>query len=289
MRRIKTTTGPVANVYKRFESVGEFSRYLAEGKTKPEFEPYKCATQITPYRTKFTGTESYEQADKLLLYGDRDLAEKLERAGVRQTRMKLQKQGAKRVIRASVVGFAPHVPNFIAGIPTAMLSIKEKRVPQRVVTIYYNCSVRYGISSDDIIKATANLMSAAMQIEANGTRVNMYVSCICEVDGQYLCATVKVKEAGQPFDTLKMTYPLVHTSMHRRHMFRLMEIQDGLRRGFADCYGMNPENTKKLAQVAKDGGERFDRLFSYHDIAGLTPEQIIKEIEKPQEYQKYTF
>lgn len=285
--RKTTTTGPANNVYKRFESVGEFSRYLAEGTTQPAFQYYNCAMQESEFRTKFTGTKSFNEANDLLLYGDKELAEKLEKSGVRQTRMKLQKQGAKRVIKASVVGFAPHVPNFIAGIPTAMLSIKEKRAPQRVVTIYYNCSVRHGIKSDDIIKATANLMSAAMQIEANGTRVNMYVSCICESNGQYLCATVKVKDAGQPFDTLKMTYPLVHTSMHRRHMFRLMEVQEGLRSSFSDGYGMNPDNTPLLAKVARDGGEKFDRLFSYADIAGMTPEQIIKEIEKPQKYGQY--
>lgn len=277
------------NLYKRFESVGEFSAYLAKGTTKPEFKSYKAATEISNYRTNFTGTESYEQADNLLLFGDRDLAEKLEQAGVRQMRLKLQRQKPKRVIRASVVGFAPHVPNFIAGIPTAMLDIKEKRAPQKVVTIYYNCSVPWQIKSEDIIKATANLMAAAMQIEANGTRVNMYVNCICEAGGQYLCATVKVKEAGQHFDTLKMTYPLVHTSMHRRHMFRLMEVQPGLSRRFADGYGMNPGDTKKLAQVAKDGGEHFDRLFSYDDINGLSPEQIIKEIEKPQQYRRYKY
>lgn len=277
------------NLYKRFESVGEFSAYLAKGTTKPEFKSYKAATEVSNYKTKFTGTESYEQADNLLLYGDRDLAEKLERAGVRQMRLKLQRQKPKRVIRASVVGFAPHVPNFIAGIPTAMLDVKEKRAPQKVVTIYYNCSVRWQIDSEDIIKATANLMAAAMQIEANGTRVNMYVNCICEAGGQYLCATVKVKEAGQHFDTLKMTYPLVHTSMHRRHMFRLMEVVPGLSTRFADSYGCNHGDTPKLAQVAKDGGEHFDRLFSYDDIKGLSPEEIIKEVEKPQQYRRYKY
>ena len=275
------------NVYKRFESVGEFSAYLAKGTTKPEFDGYNAATEVSNKRTKFTGTESYEQADNLLLYGDRELAEKLEMAGVRQMRLKLQRQKPKRVIRASVVGFAPHVPNFIAGIPTAMLDVKEKRAPQKVVTIYYNCSVRWQVKSEDIIKATANLMAAAMQIEANGTRVNMYVSCICEAGGQYFCATVKVKDAGQHFDTLKMTYPLVHTSMQRRHMFRLMEVQPGLSTRFADGYGNNPGDTPKLAQVAKDGGEKFDRLFSYEDIQGMSTEQIIKEIDKPQQYKRY--
>ena len=94
------------NVYKRFESVGEFSAYLAKGTTKPEFDGYNAATEVSNKRTKFTGTESYEQADNLLLYGDRELAEKLEMAGVRQMRLKLQRQKPKRVIRASVVGLS---------------------------------------------------------------------------------------------------------------------------------------------------------------------------------------
>ena len=70
-------------------------------------------------------------------------------------------------------------------------------------------------------------------------------------------------------------------------MFRLMEVQPGLSSRFAYGYGNNPGDTQKLAQVAKDGGENFDRLFSYDDIKGMSIEQIIKEIEKPQQYKRY--
>ena len=66
-----------------------------------------------------------------------------------------------------------------------------------------------------------------------------------------------------------------------------MEVQPGLSTRFADGYGNNPGDTPKLAKVAKDGGENFDRLFSYEDIQGMSTEQIIKEIEKPQQYKQY--
>ncbi len=35
------------NVYKRFESVGEFSAYLAKGITKPEFKYCESSTEVS--------------------------------------------------------------------------------------------------------------------------------------------------------------------------------------------------------------------------------------------------
>lgn len=283
------------NVYKTFGSVGEFSRYLATTPTKEEFEAmYKgpVSQRVDEYRAKWSGSKSYEAADKMLLYGARDLAEKLEQAGVRQTRIKLQRQQPKRVIRTAVTGFAPHVPNYIAGIPTAMITVREKRVQQKVMTICYNCGIRWQISSDDIIKATANLMSAAMQIEASGTRVNMYVISSGDNNGgrkgeQFYYASVKIKEAGQAFDTLKMAYPLIHTSMFRRHMFRFIEVTPGLSKNFVGSYGSYGNSSARIATIAKEGGQKFDRLIDYDDIRNKTPEEIIELLSEPQKFGRY--
>ena len=56
---------------------------------------------------------------------------------------------------------------------------------------------------------------------------------------------------------------------------------------FSDGHGNIPCDTTKLAQVAKDGGENFDRLFSYDDIKGMSPAHIITALEKPQQYRQY--
>lgn len=280
------------NVYKTFESVGEFSNYLRMTKTKPEFEEqYNGPTSQRLDRPTWYGSESYEQADDMLLFGARDLADKLEAAGVRQTRLKLQKQQPKRVIRTAVAGFAPHVPNYIAGVPTAMITVREKRVQQKVVTIVYNCGIRWSVSSEDIIRATANLMSAAMQIEAAGTRVNMYVLSSgdngARKDEQFYCMSVKIKEAGQAFDTMKMAYPLIHTSMFRRHVFRFLEVAPGLSKKFVQGYGSYGNSSARIATIAKEGGLKFDRLVDYDDIKGRTPEEIIKLVSEPQRYSRY--
>lgn len=284
------------NVYKSFESVGEFSKYLATTPIKKEFAEQKngpVSQRVDEYRTTWSGSESYEAADTMLLYGARDLAEKLEQAGVRETRIKLQKQQPKRVIRTAVTGFAPHVPNYIAGIPTAMITVREKRVQQKVMTICYNCGIRWQISSDDIIKATANLMSAAMQIEASGTRVNMYVissgdnGCYSDDKRQYYYASVKIKEAGQAFDTMKMAYPLIHTSMFRRHMFKYIEVAPGLSKKFVAGYGSYGNSSARIATIAKEGGQKFDRLVDYDDIKNKTPEEIINLLSEPQQFRRY--
>lgn len=61
----------------------------------------------------FYKTRTYEEANNLLLHGDKKLAKEIEDAGVAKTRLKLKTQQTRRQLFSTVVGVAPNVPTII--------------------------------------------------------------------------------------------------------------------------------------------------------------------------------
>ena len=201
-----------------------------------------------------------------MLYGDKKLRKKIEDAGVYTTRLKVQKTVARRSIYTSVVGCAPHVPNYVAGVPVAMINEKKVKVKQKIVTVFYNMAVSGGTSARDIIEACAQLISACMIIEASGVRVNIYAGSVSEDEGQRVGFAIKIKDSGQPFDTLKMCYPLAHPSMNRRHKFRFLEVTKGVKRGWSDGYGFR----------CNDGGNRRSEQSCCVFHVAIVPNSLIE-------------
>ena len=272
---------------RKFQSVGELSRHLAQAKIQEPFREeceskseYSCSSYSTTKEMKrWSGTESYEQADSLLLYGDRELQKKIEAAGVSQIRTELKQHRNRRQLCSAVVGIAPNVPNYVAGAPTNMITVRQIRVKQPVLTFMYNTSVSGGVSAEQIIKATANLVSALLIIEASGIRVNLYVGEVTTKNSHYCCWSVRIKDSGQIIDTLKMSYPLAHPSMLRRQWFRLMETTPGVPSAYVGGYGRVVNNETEAQKALRAAGiNNIDRVLSYGDICRKSAEKIAKEL-----------
>jgi hypothetical protein len=87
-------------------------------------------------------------------------------------------------------------------------------------------------------------------------------------------AFIKIKDSGAYMDRKKMAYPLVNTSFFRRHMFKFIETNDGLKDSiWASCYGMaidkNAAGHEKRIQIAKAAGVQVKNIVSYYDIKDL--------------------
>ena len=271
----------------RFQSVGELSRHLAAAKLQGPFRSscedtgeYNFSSYSTTEKmARWSATESYEQADSLLLYGDRMLQQKIEAAGVSQMRTKLKQHRNRRQLCSAVVGIAPNVPNFVAGAPTNMIAVHQVRAKQPVLTFMYNTSVPSGVSAEKIIAATAKLVAALLVIEASGIRINLYAGEVCKKDGHYCCWSVRIKDSGQMIDTLKMSYPLAHPSMLRRQWFRLMETTPGVPSSYVDGYGRVVNNEVEAQKALRAAGiTNIDRVLSYGNIDHKTAEEIAKEL-----------
>lgn len=265
-------------IQKHFNSITELNKYLSESKTQPNFKGCENSQREENENESFCKTRTYEDANNLLLHGDKKLAKEIEDAGVVKTRLKLKTQQTRRQLFSAVVGVAPNVPNALAGVPTSMISVKEIRCKTKVVNIFYNLSVCGVVGADEIIRQSSKFISACMLLEAQGTRLNIYAGDVANENDVYTIFSTRIKSASQPFDVLKMAYPLAHPSMLRRHYFRAMEVTKGVNKSFVHGYGRVVSDTDLICELL-DTKEKFNCILSFNHINDeMTAEDVAKEI-----------
>ena len=135
-----------------------------------------------------------------------------------KSKMKFSARGVSKRTQFynDVAGFAPVVPNAILGLPQSMVNSKTKPIKTKVIDVYYEMTASCSTSSEDIIKAGKKMLSAIVELEAQGYRFNLYVIQDYYRDGEgcdMLC--VRVKTASQPFDLKRMSFPMSHTAFFR--------------------------------------------------------------------------
>ena len=267
-------------ITKKFNGTGELSRYLAQAVVTKTFayDAKRGSYNTDSDFQRWAKTATYEEADNMLLYGCKELQEKIERAGVAKTRAQLNQFTTRRKVYSSIVGFAANVPAYIAGTPNSMINVKTTKVRQKVLSFMYNTSVSASVSAERIIEATAKVVSAIMIIEASGVRVNLYAGeAFYEYDAPDILWLCKVKEAGQRLDVLKMAYPIAHPSMLRRHWFRLLETTEGVPANYCGGYGKPIDSERRCLEVLKNAGvNNIQRALCYSEVYNKTPQEIAK-------------
>ena len=163
----------------------------------------------------------------------------------------------------------PIVPRVLAGVPENMLAIrKEEYNNTKVLNVIYNTTADHRVSTDAIIKTSASVASAIKTLEKNGYRVNLHVANFVYMNSTPVYIAVKIKDAGQYFDSLRVAYPLINPSFLRRHIFAVMErIKDvELPGGYGavmedyDAARYAPEGTKYLS-FYKCRGKSADKII----------------------------
>jgi hypothetical protein len=259
-------------IFKRYESLKAFNDYLNAGTLQPAFtESSKRGSE------RFTGTTSYEEAEQKMMRGDSDLQKKIEEAGVAQTRIKIQKQVQRRQTYSSVVGAIPNVPAYISGAPNSMITQRLIKTKKKVLNIGYSMTACGAVRKDNIINASANIVSAIMNIEATGVRVNLFTLFCAKKDRHLIGLSLKIKDSSRKLDTLRMSYPLAHSSFLRRQCFRWEEVTENVPECYADGYGQVPES-KEQAEFFSRNGMKFDKVLTYADIEFASVDDIIKMI-----------
>ena len=265
------------NIFLKFDSVSEFHKYLH---TK---QPTSAFSSIFSQHSQagsenFTHTRNWEQAEELFTYGDKDTAAKLEDTGLRQTRLQNKCTANRRKVQANICGFAPHVPNYIAGVPASMLNVKEVRIKEKVINVIYNISANGGASAKSLLETGVKMLSAIMKIEASGVRVNIYTADISVGhNGQLVGWLCRIKNSAQHIDTLKMCYPLCNPSMLRRHSFRFTEVTDGVSSAFVGGYGGASQD---ISLMLKQFQMKDCRCMSYYTAKDYTADRLAEIILK---------
>lgn len=260
-------------IFNKFDSVEQFSNWLQVTPQTANGKKFNASNEVSKYNTEFTGTESFEEAQKLLKYGDKVNADKIA-ATIRKIKAQGKGNETRNKLYNSPCGFMPIVPKVLAGDPQNMLAIKKQRYNStKVLNIAYNVAVSYSITTDDMIKTAAKVANVIASLEKNGYRVNLYAySCGRDLKDNYYSLLVKIKDSGKYLDTLRIAYPLVNPSFYRRHVFGYMERIKGF--NLNRTYGkiVHEDTCKERLPINAC-------YLSYYLCSGKTEEEIAKYIE----------
>lgn len=214
-------------------------------------------------RKSFTGTYDYEEAENLIRNGFHDPLEQI-RKGVTKT-LEQSKAVPKAIVCNDIIGYAPCVPNAILGIPQSMINKKMTPVKQKVLSLIHDTTSNCGTSKETFIKSGIAVLSLVNSLELRGYRINLSVSFDnSEAGDEHTFATLKVKDARQPLDLLKTTFPFCHPSMLRRFGFAWLETTPELSSGSFRCgYG------------SSKGGREADRVKRELVRAKVLTEDVI--------------
>lgn len=263
----------MANITKVFNSVTEFAAYLDKGETQPNFlAKSKLSTSESEKETEFTGTKSFAEAQGLMINGDIDNFKKLQAAGMKE-RVNASNTATGRVLRPAVCGAAVNVPAYLSGRPNCMIQQRTIHRKAKVLNVIFGNMVPWYIKTDEIINKSILVLQALKDLEKQGVRVNLYVYTGTEKKRDHVETFIKIKDAGQYADFLKMTYFIVNPSFLRRQWFRFCEITPKVGKAFVETYGhcvfMN-----RMKQAAKE--QKIEGVFF-----GLN--ELIESKDKAQE------
>ena len=224
----------------KFESISEFQRAI---NTREVHEFYKDILSSEKATKTFAGTESYEEAENLLLYGDKSIAAKLV-----ECNGKRMNEAKKSTIYNSPVGFVPNIPNYLSGRPDNMFSVKTQTYKScKVLNVCVNSAVSFDVKTKDIIAFNQKLLNVVYTLEKRGYRLNLYVGVVAEFSksNNIGACFIKVKDSGKLLNVTNVAYPLCNASFLRRHFFKWVETNG---KTFSRSYGcITPRNESEKA------------------------------------------
>jgi hypothetical protein len=246
------------NVVEKFNSLTEFLNAIGKRKTNELFENEHLGSNTRSY--DFTLTSSYEESVKLALKGYKEGLDKMMTAGLKISHMGKAK---KHLPSVDVVGFAPHIPNAITGIPKSMINTCSVEQKAKVLTILYYSAEGYNVKAEDFIKAGKNMLNLITSLETQGYRVGL--NClITSCKDQRATVSVQIKNWRQPSNPLKIAYPFLHPSFLRRNGFRWLETHPNITDSkFIPNYGYPIHLLLK---------SREERIKYYREIGVLQPD-----------------
>jgi hypothetical protein len=128
------------------------------------------------------------------------------------------------------------------------------------------------MTTSQVVKASIKVINLINEIESKGVRVNLYVANLgrssrtgkrgCEIAGQI----IRIKAAEEYTNLIKLVYPMVNPSMHRRHFFKFIETADLKDNEWTFGYGYPIYDESEAREAINKSGIKFDAYFSAMEI-----------------------
>jgi len=187
----------------------------------------------------FTGTSSFSEALSILYNGSEEIMRKIV---AQQANVDFSEFVPRGKIETGVVGYVPHVPNAILGLPNSM--IKRDVVPMKNKAIMITTSIcgNCNIEASDMERAGVCILNVVNALELSGHRVKLRTSFFdAQSSGENYrtMATVDIKDYSEHLDLRKLSFPIAHPSMFRRIGFKWLETCPDIpdHSGFCSGYG----------------------------------------------------
>jgi hypothetical protein len=254
-------------VYENFKSIHDLLSNMEKRPMRNQAFNGKdnLASQRIEENKPWSGTTDYNQAMEIMRTGYKDPLEKMKKAILKIG----QNEKANRPkLKNDFVGFIPHVPHTIMGLPMTMIN-KEKQVNKaNTIHLIYSVSTASKVSPNDMITGGINFISLVNSLEKQGYRVKIDIISSMATNKTLSSFSVNVKEYGQKLNLLKLTFPLVHPSMLRRIAFKWLETNLELKdKDFTAGYGtplshlMNYDTMKECNYLKEHGIIKNDNTF----------------------------
>ena len=127
-------------------------------------------------------------------------------------------------VKCHYTGYAPNVARAIIGYPKAMY--KREKTPKRAKTIeiIYNMVQNCNVDAKDIERGAIATLNLIYSLELSGIKCKLSILAYCaESDDEYAICQIMLKDYAQPFDFLKLSFPLTQVAMFRRLGFKWIE------------------------------------------------------------------
>lgn len=261
-----------------FPSMKSFLKTNRERKLNVVFEKISSITQDInrnneDHLGKFTGTKNYKEAEALALKGWVPSNEK------NNNIFKANSKSNKIVRRTMTgpVGYAPHVPNAIAGRPDSMIYQKRIVEQQPSIDIFINFKASASFTKEQIEQTAVNIFSALQDTKINlcvGVTSHTRKSKRTKEATSRVMLVIKLSNESMP----QKFFATAHPSMLRRLYFRWLETVPGLKhKKYIENYGyvgnFSQTDLKKL------GLENY-KICNLQDFINLDKEEILAKLKK---------
>lgn len=267
-----------AKIYE-FDDIEDFHQYLNTQPTTEHFKTANASKGVGKYFTEFTGSESYDVAESLLVNGYADGMEKLmhTQIDINMTHINSVVELVKRQRKYDYAGSRVSVPRMLAGQPKTMVRTFQSKVHTVVpkVSIVYDCGVHVGIDSELSFRVGKLLLSCIIELEKNGIQMQLKsVMPVTDRSNKHpFAAVITLKKYSQRINPLLIAYPIVHPSWLRRHGFRFIEVCPSTVKGMESYYG-SLWNRDQKTQFTENGSV----LIILMDYIEKSDDEILSDI-----------
>ena len=221
-------------VTETFNGVNEFLSVIGKRSPNNVFNGEVLESEQKDY--EFTMTSSYEESEELMAKGYKDGLNDMQKS--KSFKVDRTTNVRKNIPQTGIVGYAPHVPNAIAGVPQSMITQQMIEQRAKVLTIVYDGGASANVDAERFVSAGRHMLDLVQTLELQGYRVRVDIQfAFCKPKERAICR-ITVKNHRQPINPLKISYLLIHPSFFRRQGFRWLEtVPELTEKGFLYGYG----------------------------------------------------